>query len=154
MNAVARKPHRTFPNPCRRAADSTPRGSGIRPQSTATRGARTRFAATTASTAGALSAGAAATRGRRHDVSTASIRQTGRNARPISGQATSKAAISGVSRTVRNCDPNPAACQDANPTNQPNRRGQSVTSPREQPGAAVPPAFTARGPGRQSRPAS
>ena len=92
---------RTLPNPCRRAAESTPRGKGIRPQSIGGRFLRTRTF-TTATTTSAATSTSPATRGRNNEVSTPNIRQTGRKIRAACGAAINKATISGCPKTARN----------------------------------------------------
>jgi len=69
------QPHRIFPKPCRRAAANTPRGNGIRPQSTFGGGFRTRGFTSGTDATGATSPG---NNGRNNAGSIASARQTGR----------------------------------------------------------------------------
>ena len=146
---VDARPQPPFKNPSRRAARTISRDNGIRPQSTATRGLRTRGTRTTPSP-GATTA----TPGRNTDASIASIRHNGRNTRAACGAATSNATISGCASTARSCDPNPAACHEAARTSHPNDRGHNrPPCARRTATAATPSKSPARAPRRQTRPA-
>jgi hypothetical protein len=138
--------HHPPQNRPRRTAAITPRGIGTRPKSTFARGLRTRFGLSTT-----------AAPGRNTCVSIASIRHNGRKIRTACGHAWSSATISGVSSTVRSCNPNPAARQAAAFTSHPKSRGQirsaaARRTPRAFPSAtgAAPPTVSRR----VSRPAS
>ena len=85
---------------------------------------RIRFFLAAITFSGTISATVPGASGRNSDVSTASIRHSGRKIRAACGAASNSATISGRCRTNLSCSPEPATCHPPSQTSQPNFAGQ------------------------------